>query len=187
MFINSMVVQQEECGRTTQNSSFLQTVMANEPTLACYDHLQPETAIYTAILVGFLSSQSIVIVLMNIKIIVEIRKIRPFVRKSTHQLQVMVYKTFLLASISVAIFIFIPFVVIALSTMGVIKSAYPFLFVFGSYSISTPVLILQFMFTIVPCRKFIVDLAQHQEKLVQKIEMGVEFLMKPEANGLRLL
>ncbi|KAI1704341.1 serpentine type 7TM GPCR chemoreceptor srh domain-containing protein [Ditylenchus destructor] len=124
-----------------------------EPTLVGYQYTHPLTIAYLATLVLILSMYTIVIVTINLKIRHQFQEMRDLVNSSTHRLQIMVYRAFLMTTISLLVFNFIPISVAAMTIINWIPNYYVTMAAYTVQSFLAPVSILNIIWMIPPYRR----------------------------------
>ncbi|KAI1700057.1 serpentine type 7TM GPCR chemoreceptor srh domain-containing protein [Ditylenchus destructor] len=130
-------------------------IIANErePTLIGYQYTRPLTITYLASLVLILSTYTNMIVTMNLKIRHQFQEMRDWVNSSTDRLQIMVYRAFLMTTVSLLIFNFIPFSVAVMTVINLIPNYYVAMGMYTVQSFLAPVSILNIIWTIRPYRR----------------------------------
>ncbi|KAI1693846.1 hypothetical protein DdX_20431 [Ditylenchus destructor] len=130
-------------------------IIANErePTLVGYQYTRPLTITYLATLVLILSMYTIVIVTINLKIRHQFQGMRDLVNSTTYRLQVMVYRAFLMTTISLLVFNFIPISVAAMTIINWIPNYYVTMGAYTVQSFLAPVSILNIIWMIPPYKR----------------------------------
>ncbi|KAI1699372.1 serpentine type 7TM GPCR chemoreceptor srh domain-containing protein [Ditylenchus destructor] len=130
-------------------------IIANErePTLVGYQYTRPLTITYLATLVLILSMYTIVIVTINLKIRHQFQEMRDLVNSSTHHLQTMVFRAFLMTTISLLIFSFIPISVAATTIINWIPNYYVTMGAYTFQLFLAPVSILNIIWMFPPYKR----------------------------------
>ncbi|KAI1690935.1 serpentine type 7TM GPCR chemoreceptor srh domain-containing protein [Ditylenchus destructor] len=110
--------------------------------------------IYTVFLTSIVVGEVIVITVMTYKTAKEIQLTKKIVRPATHQIQMMVFRTFVLKSIFFLLFFLAPLAVVLLSLSGAFQSHWPSFIMYTLWSLHTPLLYIQLLLVMRPYRRF---------------------------------
>ncbi|KAI1700397.1 serpentine type 7TM GPCR chemoreceptor srh domain-containing protein [Ditylenchus destructor] len=110
--------------------------------------------IYVIFLKSIVVGEVIVLTIMTYKSAKEIQLTKKIVRPSTHQVQMMVFRTFVLKSIFFLLFFLAPLTVVLLSLSGAFQSLWPPFIMYTLWSLHTPLLYIQILVLMRPYRRF---------------------------------
>ncbi|KAI1727013.1 serpentine type 7TM GPCR chemoreceptor srh domain-containing protein [Ditylenchus destructor] len=139
-------------------SPFIWEVLKEQPTLIAYTTDSAQFRVSIILLVLSVLTQAVVIVLFNFKILGEIRATKPQVQASTHRLQVMIYRTFLISTLLFLFGFIIPGLVIPMAVLGWINSYYPSIAMYALIALQSPCILLNILIFVKPYRRGVVQL-----------------------------
>ncbi|KAI1690615.1 hypothetical protein DdX_22392 [Ditylenchus destructor] len=131
-------------------SQFLLAVFQNITSLAKYSLSNLQSKICFAIIVAFVFAETLLAIILNIKILYEIYYGEGL--PSAHKLQMMVYKTFCISTVTFMLFFVFPGLVVFMGIVGIFPSHYPMNCMHFLIGLQAPSIILNIILTIKPYR-----------------------------------
>ncbi|KAI1697483.1 serpentine type 7TM GPCR chemoreceptor srh domain-containing protein [Ditylenchus destructor] len=145
----------------SQFQTFIMTIAQHEPSFATYSRVKSTKGlgiIYLVFLTIIIVGEVVVITVMTYKTAKEIQLTKKFVLPTTHQIQMMVFRTFVLNSIFFLLFFLAPMTVVLLSLSGAFQSHWPSFIMYTLWSLHTPIIYIKLLFVMRPYRRFTSDL-----------------------------
>ncbi|KAI1700798.1 hypothetical protein DdX_16487 [Ditylenchus destructor] len=142
---------------SSEFKSLLSAVSQQESTFASYSYAKWTKGlgvVYIGFFTAIVASEVLIITVMIFKTAKEIQLTREIVRPSTHLVQMMIFRTFLLKSIFFLVFFLVPLSIIQLSLAGVYRSHCAGFVMYSLFSLHTPLIYLQLLCVIRPYRRF---------------------------------
>ncbi|KAI1717758.1 hypothetical protein Ddc_09608 [Ditylenchus destructor] len=137
-------------GYTQSQFLFLVAVYQNFSTLTKYSIANLSSKVYFVIVVVFILTETTLAVIINLKILYQIHcRETP---QSVHMLQMMVYKTFCVSTITFLLFFVFPGLVVSMGAIGLFPSHYPVNCMHFVIGLQAPSIILNIILTIKPYR-----------------------------------
>ncbi|KAI1700015.1 serpentine type 7TM GPCR chemoreceptor srh domain-containing protein [Ditylenchus destructor] len=142
---------------SSEFKDLISTVAEYEPTFASYSYVKWTKGlgvVYIGFFMGIVASEVLIITVMIYKTAKEIQLTKKIVRPRTHQVQMMVFRTFLMKSIFFLVFFLVPLSIIQLSLAGAFRSHWAAFVMYSMFSLHTPLIYLQLLYVIRPYRRF---------------------------------
>ncbi|KAI1728211.1 serpentine type 7TM GPCR chemoreceptor srh domain-containing protein [Ditylenchus destructor] len=139
-------------------SSFILEVLKEQPTLIAYTTDSKQFRVSIILLVLSVLIQAIVIVVFNFKILGEICATKPQVQASTHRLQIMIYRAFLISTLLFLFGFLVPGLIIPMAVLGWIKSYYPSIAMYALIALQSPCILVNMLISVKSYRRGVAQL-----------------------------
>ncbi|KAI1700402.1 serpentine type 7TM GPCR chemoreceptor srh domain-containing protein [Ditylenchus destructor] len=142
---------------SSEFKALLSATAQRESTFASYSHAKWTKGwgvVYIGFFMGIIASELLIITVMILKTAKEIQLTRKIVRPSTHLVQMMIFRIFLLKSVFFLVFFLVPLSIIQLSLAGLFRSTCAPFVMYSMFSLHTPLIYLQLTCVIRSYRQF---------------------------------